>query len=40
MIDEDNVDEIFGIKKRGLNREIKRDDEEMDIEPVIGGQTP
>jgi hypothetical protein len=36
MIDEDNVDEIFGINKRGLNREIKTGDEEMDIEPVIG----
>lgn len=40
LIDEDNVEEIFGINKRGLNRDIKRADEEMDIEPVIGGQPP
>ena len=37
MIEEDNVEEIFGINKRG-NREIRRADEEMDIEPVVGGQ--
>jgi hypothetical protein len=43
-LDEDNVEEIFGINKRG-NRDIrrsdndfvKRDDEEMDIEPDVGG---
>ena len=37
MNDEENVEEIFGINKRG-NRNIRGADEEMDIEPVVGGQ--
>ena len=37
MNDEENVEEIFGTKNRG-NRNIRGADEEMDIEPVVGGQ--
>jgi hypothetical protein len=38
MKDEENVEEIFGINKRGIGRDVRRADEEMDIEPVVGGQ--